>query len=157
MSRTSTYVMVNVSPRSRLTFSSVLAVLPLLYVLLATLSICPCDGIDQPSAPIGVQGSGTEATATTIRWVPDKTDSVTSYVIQYREEPSNPNERRGRVLEQTDIRLPFYRVERLKPNTFYSFQVLSVNSHGRSRPSNAIRIKTAELGTVACCCCSRRC
>ncbi|GFN98459.1 receptor-type tyrosine-protein phosphatase f [Plakobranchus ocellatus] len=108
----------------------------------------PCVGSALPRAPVGLQGSGVTASSVTLRWMPDTAslEPATSYVVQYRIEPDEEGGRRGRVMEKAGIVRPSYTVTNLKPFTRYSFQVLGVNSVGRSRPSRVITVTTGEIG-----------
>ena len=125
----------------------VLSPLPVLF-LLASLTLLPCGGSGVPFAPRGLHASAIEPTSVTLRWVADRSavEPATSYVVQYYELPSEPGGQQDRPMEETDIMRPFFIVQQLKPHTRYHFQVLGVNRMGRSPPSNALEIKTGELG-----------
>ncbi|RUS75353.1 hypothetical protein EGW08_016875 [Elysia chlorotica] len=127
-------------PRSSLPHLSVL-------FLLLTLTLVPvCRGSGGPYPPRGLHASDVEPDSVTLRWVPDRSSGgpITSFVVQYHTVPAEPGGRPGEVMEARSTR-PFTIVPRLTPNTNYSFQVLAENSQGRSRPSNAINIKTVIL------------
>lgn len=114
-----------------------------LQLSLISFLLVPCSSSAVPHPPTGLTASDVTASTVTLRWDPDtsSSDPVRSYVVQYQLRGSVQ-----RTREETGITKTAYMVSNLKPYSTYIFQVIAVNSAGRSRPSQPVNATTEELG-----------
>jgi len=112
-----------------------------------------------PSAPTSVLVTAVTANSISVSWnaaPTDVSDPIMSYTVQYRpktltvlpdtrdfHQDVTPGFREIRDVTDTE-----YDVTGLEAFTLYELRVISVNSVGRSEPSQSVDATTSQLGTV---------